>query len=214
MGQWHFRPDDYLDLMHSEVPAFDELQERVAAATRGARATRILELGTGTGETARRVLRDHPGARLVGVDVSNEMLDAARAVLPSDRVDALLVRAIEDPLPSGPFDLVVSALAIHHLDDVHKSDLFRRVGAALRPGGRFVMGDVVVPDDPGDAITPLSPGYDLPSTPAELLSWLRDAGLRAEVVWNHRDLAVFAANHGGIPAPGSTTRKEPGAVES
>jgi tRNA (cmo5U34)-methyltransferase len=209
VGQWHFRPDDYLELMHSEVPAFEELQERVAGATRGARVARILELGTGTGETARRVLGEHPGARLTGIDVSNEMLDAARAVLPADRVDALLVQAIEDPLPPGPFDLVVSALAIHHLDDAHKSDLFARVAAALPPGGRFVMGDVVVPSDPEDAITPLSPDYDLPARPADLLSWLRAAGFRPEVVWNHRDLAVFAANYDGGAPTGTGAGAEP-----
>jgi cyclopropane fatty-acyl-phospholipid synthase-like methyltransferase len=59
----------------------------------------------------------------------------------------LRVGRLEDPLPGGPFDLVVSALAVHHLRAPGKADLFRRIAEQLTPGGRFVMGDVVVSDD-------------------------------------------------------------------
>ena len=103
----------------------------------------------------------------------------------------LRVARLEDPLPHGPFDLVFSALCIHHLDGPGKADLFRRVAEVLEPGGRFVIGDVVVPDDPADAVTPLSPDYDLPSRVDEQLAWLADAGFSADVVWRARDLAVF-----------------------
>jgi tRNA (cmo5U34)-methyltransferase len=187
MGQFHFHPDEYLALMHSELPAYERLQDEAAAAT-GRGATRLLELGTGTGETARRVLARHPGAALVGIDASADMLAAAR--LPGAD---LRVSRLEDPLPEGPFELVFSALAVHHLDGPGKADLFRRVAVVLEPGGRFVLADVVVPDDPADAITPLSPGYDLPSRAAEQLEWLREAGLDPAVAWAERDLAVIVA---------------------
>ena len=186
-GQFHFHPDEYIALMESELPDYYRLQDETAAAT-GAGASRLLELGTGTGETALRVLRRHPGAALVGVDVSNDMLAVARERL---RGSDLRVARLEDPLPPGPFDLVFSALCIHHLDGPGKADLFRRVAGVLSPGGRFVIGDVVVPDDPADAVTPLSPDYDLPSRVGEQLAWLADAGFSASVVWTARDLAVF-----------------------
>lgn len=194
MGQFHFRPDDYLDLMHSEVPAYEELQDQVAAATAGLSVERILELGTGTGETARRVLAVHPTAKLTGVDVSEGMLEAARRALPSERVDELLVQGIEAPLPDGPFDLVISALTVHHLDGPGKADLFRRLASVMRPNGRFVIGDVVIPVDPDDAVTPLTPEYDMPSSVDDLLGWLREAGFDPHVVWSHRDLAVLTAD--------------------
>ena len=54
----------------------------------------------------------------------------------------------------GQFDLVFSALAVHHLDTAGMEDLFRRVAGVLSPGGRFVLGDVVVPRDPSDVVTP------------------------------------------------------------
>src|SRR5207302_130116 len=78
-------------------------------------ARTMLELGTGTGETARRLLARHPGARLVGIDASEAMLAAAQTVLPGDRV-RLLAGRLEEPLPGGAFDLVASALCVHHLD--------------------------------------------------------------------------------------------------
>ena len=187
MGQFHFHPADYLALMHSELPAYERLQDEAAAAT-GAGARRLLELGTGTGETARRVLARHPGATLVGIDASADMLAAA----PLPEAD-LRRQRLEDPLPTGPFDLVFSALAVHHLDGPAKADLFARVAATLEPGGRFVLADVVVPDDPADATTPLSPGYDLPSTVDDQLAWLRQAGFDATVVWAEGDLAVLVA---------------------
>jgi tRNA (cmo5U34)-methyltransferase len=118
------------------------------------------------------------------------MLAGARAVLPADRVE-LRVGRLEDPLPDGPFDVVVSALAIHHLDGGGKADLFRRVAAVLAPGGRFVVAGVVVPDDPADVVTPLDDGFDLPSTVVEQQRWHTEAGLRAHVAWSHRDLAVL-----------------------
>ena len=194
MSQFHFTPEQYLELMHAEVPAFDELQERVAAATVDVTVTRILELGTGTGETSSRVLERHPVARLTGIDVSTEMLVRARQTLPPASVDALLERTIQEDLPEGPFDLVISALTVHHLDGPAKADLFHRVARILRPGGRFVMGDVVIPDDPADSVTPLSPDYDLPSTTEDLVGWLQEAGFDTRAVWAFKDLAVLSAD--------------------
>jgi tRNA (cmo5U34)-methyltransferase len=134
------------------------------------------------------VLPRHPGATLVGVDASADMLAAAR--LPRAE---LRVSRLEDPLPQGPFDLVFSALAVHHLDGPGKTELFARVAAVLEPGGRFVLADVVVPEDPADAITPLSPDYDRPDRVDDQLAWLREAGLDATVAWAEGDLAVIAA---------------------
>jgi trans-aconitate methyltransferase len=189
MAQFHWDPDSYLALMRDEVPDYERLQEEAVAAT-GAHAERVLELGTGTGETARRLLARHPDAVLIGIDASRRMLDHARASLPPGRVE-LRVGRLEDGLPEGPFDLVVAVLAVHHLDGPGKADLFERVAASLSPGGRFVLGDVVIPDDPADALTPIDGDYDTPSAVADQERWLEAAGLRARVLWAARDLAVL-----------------------
>ena len=194
-GQYHFNPDTYAEMISADVPLYGRLQDELTVAS-GSGARRVLELGTGTGETARRLLSAHPGAFLVGVDSSAEMLAVAGAALPSERVD-LRVGAIEEPLPEGPFDLVASALCVHHLSGPEKADLFARVLSVLRPGGRFVLADVVVPIDPADATTPLTPGFDRPSPLSDQVSWLLDAGFEVRVCWSSGDLAVVAADAPG-----------------
>ena len=154
-------------------------------------ARRILDLGSGTGRTAQQVAMRHPGASLIGIDASDAILMHARQLLP----EATFVMArLEDPLPEGPFDLVVSAFAIHHLDGPAKADLFRRVAAVLAVPGRFVMCDVVVPTHAVDHPVLLEEGVDIPSSVDEQRSWLIDAGLRATVVHAKDDLAILVGD--------------------
>jgi tRNA (cmo5U34)-methyltransferase len=186
--QFHFDPSTYLENMRADIPVFDKLQEETARATEGVAARDILELGVGTGMTAKRVLAVHPKAKLVGIDESEAMLAEA------DVAGDLRVSRLEDPLPEGPFDLVVSCLAIHHLDADGKRDLFRRIAAVLKPGGRFVLADVVVPDREEDAVTPTTPGFDRPDPLAAQLEWLRETGFAPETTWTWKDLAVVRAD--------------------
>jgi tRNA (cmo5U34)-methyltransferase len=185
VAQFEWDPSTYLGQMLDEIPGYAELEDAVAAEAVG---TTILELGTGTGETALRVLARNPGARLTGIDASEAMLAAARARLPDDA--DLRVQRLEDPLPAGPFDLVVSVLAVHHLDADGKRDLFTRVSRITRT---FVLGDVVVPERPEDAVIEIDGVYDTPSTVAEQLAWLREAGFDAHADYVRPDLALFTA---------------------
>lgn len=97
-------------------------------------------------------------------------------------------------MPEQEFDLVVSALSVHHLDSEVKRDLFVRVAQRLRIGGQFVLGDVVIPEDPDDAVTPLEPEVDIPDDLPNQLKWLTAADLSPSVVWTYKDLAVIAAD--------------------
>jgi tRNA (cmo5U34)-methyltransferase len=187
MTEVEWNPDTYLDEMRAEIPGYEELEDAVAQATRGFDAESILELGTGTGETALRVLALHPGARWTGIDSSEPMLASARERLPG--ADLRLAR-LEDPLPEGPFDLAVSVLTVHHLDAAGKRDLFARLAGVTNA---FVLGDVVVPEDPADAAIEIDGVYDVPSTVAEQLEWLRAAGFAANATSVRPDLAVFTA---------------------
>ena len=190
MSEWAWDPDTYLAEMADEIPGYEELQEAVTAATADIRAERVLELGTGTGETALRVRAGQPDAEWVGIDSSEPMLARARERLP----DAdLRLQRLEDDLPPGPFDLVVSALAVHHLDGAGKRGLFARVAEVLRPGGRFVLGDVVVPAAGKTGPIEIDWVMDLPDSVEDQLAWLREAGFETEASSVRVDLAVFRA---------------------
>jgi tRNA (cmo5U34)-methyltransferase len=125
------------------IPPYDDFYgTAVAALDLAARPLRrILDLGAGTGLLARRVRAARPEAELVLLDAAPAMLHEARAAL-GDRA-AYEVGDLADPLPPGPWDAVVSALAVHHLDDPGKRALFARVHAALTPGGVFVNAEQV-----------------------------------------------------------------------
>jgi L-threonylcarbamoyladenylate synthase len=194
-AQFSFDAGSYDTTIRAEIPGYAQLQEQLELAS-GAGARQILELGTGTGETARRLLARHPDATLVGVDESDEMLALAARRLPAGRV-SLVVSRLEDPLPDGPFDLVASALAVHHLAPAEKRGLFGRVREVLSPGGRFVLADVIVPINPAEVTIELTPGFDRPDTLSDLIVWLAETGFEVSVSWTHKDLAVLA---GQIPA--------------
>ena len=127
----------------------------------------MLDLGVGTGETSRQCLEAHPAARAVCLDESRDKLDAAAKVLGA-RAELRLGR-FQDPLPEGPFELIVSAFALHHVDAAAKADLFPRVAQRLSDGGRFVLADVVEPHAPVSEPTPLD--RDRASSAARMSCW-------------------------------------------
>jgi tRNA (cmo5U34)-methyltransferase len=192
MSDFEWDPETYLALMAEEIPDYPRLQTEVAAAAATGAPRSIPDLGIGSGLTAQRVLEALPEAKLLGVDASSEMLAAAEATLDPERT-RLQSGRLEEPLPDGPFDLVMSMLAVHHLDGPGKADLFARIASVLETGGRFVLGDLVVPADPANVVTPIDWIDDTPSSLDEQLTWLAEAGLTTHVHWQHRDLAVVVA---------------------
>jgi len=188
MSDYEWNPETYLEQMRAEVPGYAELEDAVAAATDGLELRRVLELGSGTGETALRILAKHPAAAWVGIDSSEAMLGRARERLPEAD---LRRQRFEDPLPEGPFDLVVSVLAIHHLDADAKRALFTRIAQL---SNTFVTGDVVVPERPDEAVIEIDWEYDLPSSVADQRAWLAEAGFdETEASYVRPDLAVIVA---------------------
>jgi tRNA (cmo5U34)-methyltransferase len=185
----HFDPVTFDQFIRGDVPHYDELQTAIAEATRGVRASSILDLGTGTGETARKVLSFHPRASLTALDSSAEMLETAAQRLEGVTVERVVGR-LQDGLPPGPYDLVVSALALHRLSDAEKADVLREAGALLAPAGRVVIGDVVRARQQEAATVLLYPGHDHPSSLGDLVRWMEAAGLAGRVAWERDDVAV------------------------
>jgi tRNA (cmo5U34)-methyltransferase len=127
------------------VPVYDAFYgavvEVVELAAQGGMG-RVLDLGAGTGLLSAAVAQAFPQARIELLDASEPMLAEARERL-GDRVAAMHVADMAGGLPDGPFDAIVSALAIHHLEDADKRALAGRVRERLRPGGVFVNADLV-----------------------------------------------------------------------
>jgi tRNA (cmo5U34)-methyltransferase len=198
------------------IPPFDAFYGTAVSALEmlGRPPARVLDLGTGTGILAAGVAAAYPDAELVLVDGAPAMLEHARAAL-GDRVQ-LHVADLADPLPAGPFDAVVSALAIHHLEDDGKRALFARACEALPPGGVFVNAEQVAGPTPcfdaryrawheasaralgataqewADAVERM--GHDRCADLESQLGWLREAGFdAADCLFKDHCFAVLVA---------------------
>ena len=108
---------------------------------------RVLDLGAGTGILSAMVAGRFPNAQVTLVDVSVEMLRVARRRFAGEagRFEFRVMDHARKPLPGRPrgYDLVVSALSIHHLTHGDKRELFEKVYGALSNGGWFVNADQV-----------------------------------------------------------------------
>jgi tRNA (cmo5U34)-methyltransferase len=164
MSQFDWTPEVYLERIRAEIPGYDDLQDQAVAAIPFPPA-RVLELGMGTGETTQRLIEAHPDAWVVGLDASPDMVFRAR-----QSYDDVQLARMEDPLPDGPWDLVISVLSVNQLNDDQKQNLCRQVRSQSRS---LVVGDVFV-------------GEQL----ADLVTW---SG--GEVTWRSGDLAVVRATY-------------------
>ncbi|MCK9930903.1 class I SAM-dependent methyltransferase [Frankia sp. Mgl5] len=148
-GEMIWDPETYDAQRRRLVPFFDLLYGAVGdlVAELGGAQPVVLDLGAGTGLLSAAVIGVVPGVRLHLMDGSGPMIDRAMSRLRA-HVVGVTVADLTDPLPVGPFAAVVSALAIHHLDDEAKRNLFRRVRSVLVPGGLFVnLEQIVGPDE-------------------------------------------------------------------
>ena len=164
MSEFDWTPDAYLERIRGQVPRYDELQEAAIAAVPFP-PERVLELGMGTGETTRRLIEAYPDAWVIGLDASPDMVFRAR-----QSYDDVQLARMEDPLPDGPWDLVIAVLSINQLSNDQLQALCRRVREQSRA---FVIGDRFEPDKL-----------------KRLLDW---SG--AKLAWQADDLAVAAATY-------------------
>jgi ubiquinone/menaquinone biosynthesis C-methylase UbiE len=111
----------------------------------------VLDAGCGTGLTMLRIAQQQPGCRVYGIDLSSKMVQVARNVAAERGLDvALCTGSITDlPYPDAAFDVVLTNLMFHHLDQAEKRQAVAEIARVLRgpqpvedrPGGRFVSAE-------------------------------------------------------------------------
>ncbi|MFC3958476.1 class I SAM-dependent methyltransferase [Halovivax cerinus] len=134
----------------------------------------VLDLGTGTGAIALALAGD--AERVVGRDISEGMMDEARAKAADESIEnvAFDYGTFREPAYDGPATIVVSNFAMHHLANEEKREAIDRI-AAYDPD-RFVLGDVMFFGEPDPDEPFFSPDVDDPATVGHLVDALTDAG--------------------------------------
>jgi tRNA (cmo5U34)-methyltransferase len=138
--------ESYDSLIHRAVPRYDEMIARLLDYL-PISARRVLELGSGTGNLSLRLGDSLPGAELTLVDGSDEMIAVVRSRVagsPSrstSRITYVESRFEDLDFPRGSFDLVVSSISLHHVED--KARLYASVRSFMTAGGRFCFADQI-----------------------------------------------------------------------
>jgi tRNA (cmo5U34)-methyltransferase len=203
---------DYDARIRTFIPDYEQMLD-VAAAAIPAGTRTIVDLGVGTGALAARCLEIAPRARVFGIDVDPDILALASRRL-RGRAALATGSFLRASLPRC--DAAVSSFALHHVRTRSaKAALYRRIHAALRPGGVLLSVDCQPATDPGvrraqrDAwIAHLRRAYTPARAAALLEAWagedvyvpldaeldlLRRSGFRVEVLWRRGAFAVLRA---------------------
>lgn len=188
----------------SAIAVLDDLPDPMA----------VLDLGAGTGLFA-ALLRDRrPASRVHLVDASDAMLAQARQRFAGAEGVSYATGDMATADLGGPWDAVISALAIHHLDHAGKRALFGRIRRALKPGGWFVNAEQIAAPDPvsearqvqrwyaairaagldeaGVAAATDRMRHDICASVEDQLAWMRDAGfVQVDSPWRDGRFAVL-----------------------
>lgn len=105
----------------------------------------LMDIGAGTGLFSAMVLQKYPLAHIELIDISNEMLQMAKQRLgayPNVKTNKININDIH--LANKQYDAVISSLAIHHLEDNNKINLYRKIYQGLKSGGIFLHAEQVL----------------------------------------------------------------------
>lgn len=125
------------------IPCFDDYYENTTKfiLSNIVKPKRVLDLGAGTGLLSYFWYQQCPSAEYVLVDIADEMLKIARERFAGIDTVSYQILDYSKGLPKGEFDVIASALSIHHLENEEKQKLFAQIYDKLPSGGLFVNYD-------------------------------------------------------------------------
>jgi tRNA (cmo5U34)-methyltransferase len=193
----------------------------VWAAIWPGRSPVILDIGAGTGLLSEMILKRYPDSTLTLLDISENMLDVARRRLQGRTNVRFLIADYSQEEIGDEYDVIVSALSIHHLTHPNKRRLYERVFKALSNGGVFVNAEQVrgesawlhrrnmkywdefilkgdLPQQEAEEIRLRRDTYDHMEKLSVQLGWMRKAGYSdVDVIYKNRPFAVFSGRKTG-----------------
>jgi len=138
---------DYDSARKQLIPCFDDFYGTALDLITFAKTDKIkvLDLGAGTGLFSSLVSQCYPNAEFVLYDLSNGMLEEAKSRFENrDTKVSYVTKNYSLSSIDGKYDLIISALSIHHLTGLEKEALFKKIYGILNTNGMFINADQVL----------------------------------------------------------------------
>lgn len=139
------RLDGYDDHMRTAIEGAEDFYPFTARCLPTVPHCRILDLGCGTGLELEAYLPLCPTAQVTGIDLSKGMLHALWRKFPNQALTLIQGSYFDVPLGEEEYHAAVSVESLHHFTPEEKLGLYRRLHAALKPGGYFILTDYFAP---------------------------------------------------------------------
>ena len=202
------------------IPCFEDFYlTALTLSNEVATVQNILDVGAGTGLMSAFFQEKYPEAKITLVDISEDMLKKAEERFEgNENISFLNADFAAVDFPENHYDLVVSGLAIHHLPNKLKQQLFGKIAKTLKTGGWFINADQVLgatalaekvytenwkdhvqqspyltEEEKLSAFDRIK--VDIMAPLNDQLKWLEEAGLKnANCYYQYYNFVVFAAN--------------------
>lgn len=135
------RIDGYDEHMRTNIEGASGFYAYTASLLPGAAGSRILDLGCGTGLELEEYFALNPCAKVTGIDLSGEMLNALKAKFPEKELTLIQASYFDTPLGEKQYDAAVSVESLHHFTAEMKASLYKKLHSALKENGVFVLTD-------------------------------------------------------------------------
>ena len=135
------RIDGYDEHMKTNIEGASGFYAATAALLPREAGSRVLDFGCGTGLELEAYFAVNPDAEVTGIDLSEVMLNALKAKFPEKKLRLIRGSYFETPLGERLYDAAVSVESLHHFPAEMKLSLYRRLYAALKDGGSFILTD-------------------------------------------------------------------------
>ena len=135
------RVNGYDEHMRTNIEGASDFYSFTASLLPAEKESRVLDLGCGTGLELEEYFRLNPEADITGIDLSEAMLKALKKKFPNRKIRLILGSYFDVPFKEKEYDAAVSVESLHHFPAEQKEALYRKLHAALKESGCFVLTD-------------------------------------------------------------------------
>jgi tRNA (cmo5U34)-methyltransferase len=140
---------EYDQQRKSLIPCFDDFYSCIVKClSYSSKHNNILDIGAGTGLLTSFVQREFPESHYTLIDISEEMMNQSKKRFEGYSNFDYIIEDYANYKFNEKFDVVVSALSIHHLENADKSKLYKTIFDSLESGGVFINGDQFISRSP------------------------------------------------------------------